>query len=222
MLGERLKKIFELCPSCECMADIGTDHGYLPVELVRSGKVMRAVACDISLPSLKKAEKNILYSGLSSKIETRLGNGLEKIGRGEAGCIVIAGMGGNLIAQILKAAYDKLNDEQIILQPMTSVPDMRRELIDSGFCITDEEMAEEDTRLYNIVCVKRGEMKEYDCENGSILFEKRNPLLKKQLEIRISKTKAVIAGIETANPDNPSLEELKQKLLLFENLLERW
>ena len=84
MLDKRLKKIFDLCPECDCMADIGTDHGHLPAELVKVGKVKRAIACDISEPSLKKAEFTARFSGISDKMETRLGSGLEKLGCGEA------------------------------------------------------------------------------------------------------------------------------------------
>ena len=187
MLDNRLKKIFDLCPECDCMADIGTDHGHLPAELVRCGRTKYAIACDISEPSLKKAEFTARFSGLSDKIETRLGFGLEPVKMGEVSCVVIAGMGGALISDILKSACDKITDEVFILQPMTSVSELRRSLKDNGFCITDEEMAEEGGRLYNIICAELGSMGEYDFECGSVLFEKRHPLLKKQLEMNVIK-----------------------------------
>ena len=222
MLDKRLKKIFDLCPECDCMADIGTDHGHLPAELVRCGKVQRAIACDISEPSLKKAEFTARFSGLSHKIETRLGSGLERISKGEVDTVVIAGMGGVLIGDILKSAYDMITNELFILQPMTSVPELRKDLKNSGFCITDEEMAEEGGRIYNIICAKKGCMGDYDFESGTVLFEKRHPLLKVQLEKNVLKFKGIIEGTEKSNPLNPDIPVLKQKYAGYVDLLERW
>ena len=204
------------------MADIGTDHGHLPAELVKASRVKRAIACDISEPSLKKAEFTARFSGISDKMETRLGSGLEKLGCGEADCVVIAGMGGVLISDILKSAYDKITREFFILQPMTSVSELRHELVTSGFCITDEEMAEEGSRLYNIICAKKGSMGEYDTETGTVLLDKKHPLLRKQLTKKAAKLKGIISGIEQANPDNPDCPALKDKLYSIESLLERW
>ena len=222
MLDKRLKKIFDLCPRCDVMADIGTDHGHLPVELIKQGKVNRAIACDISAPSLKKAEFSARFSGLSSKIETRLGSGLDKIGKDEVQCVVIAGMGGLLIADILKTAYEKIGNEVFILQPMTSACELRRELSENGFCIYDEDMAEEGGKLYNIICVRKGEMLDYDFENGSKLLKKRHPLLKIQLEQKCSKLERIIEQIMSSNPDNSDIFELKNKLNDYKSVLERW
>ena len=89
MLSPRLKAIYDNINRCKVLADIGCDHGFIPIEAVKNGIVRRAVACDVSKPSLLKAEKNIRLAGLSEKIDTRFGDGLEPLSQGEADTVQI-------------------------------------------------------------------------------------------------------------------------------------
>lgn len=221
MLDNRLKKIFDLCPPCKTVADIGCDHGHLPAELIKRGKAERAVAGDISRPSLLKAERFARLCGLSDRIDTRVGSGLDVLLPGEADTVIIAGMGGLLICEILKSAYEKIDKEFFILQPMTGVSELREFLVTEGFCITDEEMAEEGGKLYNIICAKSGKTEDYDTEFGSHLLNKRHPLLKKQTELKKDKLEQILAQIEKSG-NNTDVSLLENKLYKCRSVLERW
>ena len=156
VLSERLLKIAE-CIDCGVLADIGTDHAYVPIYCLENGKCDFAIACDINKGPLKSAYDNIALHNLSDKIETRLSNGLEKLEPNEADTIVIAGMGGFLIRDILVAGADKIADATLILQPMVAVSELREFLCDNGYNIYGEKLAREGNKFYNILCVKRGE-----------------------------------------------------------------
>ena len=157
LLSERLQKIAD-CISTETLADIGTDHGYIPIYCVKNDKCVRAIACDINEGPLKSACENISTNGLSEKIETRLSNGLDALLPNEADTIVIAGMGGFLIRDILINGEDKVGDNTVlILQPMVAAAELREFLCANGYDIFKEILAREDAKFYNILCVKKGE-----------------------------------------------------------------
>lgn len=220
MLDARLNKIFDLVPNCHTVADIGCDHGHLPAELLLAKKVQYAIAGDISKPSLLKAEKYARLTGLSDKMDTRVGSGLDILSPGEADTVIIAGMGGLLIGEILKSAYEKIDKEFFILQPMTSVCELREFLIENGFEITDEEMAEEGGKIYNIICARKGKRADYDTTFGTCLIEKMHPLLKKQTIIKKEKLQKILVQIESSGSADTS--HIKDKLSKCDSLLERW
>lgn len=167
-LSERLIKITEYINGAVTLADIGTDHGYVPVYCVEGGLCRRAIACDINEGPLNAAKENIDAHNLSECIVTRLSDGLEGLGKGEADVIVIAGMGGFLIRDILIRGADKITDNnRLILQPMVAVAELREYLKESGFEIEDEKLAREDEKFYNILSVKKGSC---DYNEREILF----------------------------------------------------
>lgn len=169
ILSPRLLKIAQ-CINCDVLADIGTDHGYIPIYSVNNGLCSKAIACDINSGPLISAKENIGLYNLSAKIETRLSNGLEALSPMEADTIVIAGMGGLLIRDILTDGKDKIGDETLlILQPMVAVDQLREFLIGNGYDIFKEHLAREGEKFYNILCVKKG-----DCQytEKEILFGK--------------------------------------------------
>jgi tRNA (adenine22-N1)-methyltransferase len=102
ILTPRLQQIADRIQPCACVADIGTDHAYLPVFLCMTQKAEKAIASDIRKGPLARAEATILRYGMQNRVETRLGGGADTLQVGEADCIVIAGMGGLMIAEILK------------------------------------------------------------------------------------------------------------------------
>ena len=119
-LDNRLKLCSDFVRKGAKLADIGTDHAYLPVWLCRIGRCPSALAADINPEPLKRGEGTIIESGLSDRIETRLSDGLKEIRRDEADDIVIAGMGGELIAKILsECSFATDSSKHFILQPMT-------------------------------------------------------------------------------------------------------
>jgi len=140
--------MLSLIRECEVLADIGTDHAYLPIKAVRGGLCKRAIACDIVEGPLKIAKKNIIAAGLENHIETRLGDGLEPLEENEADCVVIAGMGGMNIINILKAVSFVV--PRLILQPQHDLEELRRFLHAKMYKI-NETLAHERSRFYVVI-----------------------------------------------------------------------
>ena len=131
------------------LADIGTDHAFLPVYLVQNGIVPRAIASDIGMGPLNNAKKTVLACGLTDEIELRLSDGLKNYRAGEVSEIVICGMGGNLMEEILLAApWVRSPGMHLVLQPMTHTEDVRRYLCQNGFLIEKELCIRDSGRVY--------------------------------------------------------------------------
>ncbi|MCX7714855.1 MAG: class I SAM-dependent methyltransferase [Clostridia bacterium] len=156
MLTPRLKTISDKVKS-KTIADIGTDHAYIPIELARSGKIDKAIACDINKGPLEIAKANIKKYGLEDKIELRLGGGLTPIHKNETDCIIIAGMGGQLIWEIIHKDIDTAKQaKELILQPMNAQAELRKNLIKHGFEIVEEDLVAEGFKVYNIFVAREG------------------------------------------------------------------
>ncbi len=153
-VDNRLKKIAGMVRRGSTVADIGTDHAYLPVFLVKEGIIDKAFACDVSDGPLENARINIEKSGVSGII-TRKGDGLNAVEPFEADTFIIAGMGGDLIARILGAS-PWIRDEKydLILQPMTAVEDLREYLCLNGFEIILEQAVKAQNRIYTVMKVR--------------------------------------------------------------------
>lgn len=136
------------------VCDVGTDHAHIPIELVKNGKVSFAIATDISLPSIQKGEKNIRKLGLSDKIKTYCANGTSGVPLDGISDIIIAGMGGELISEIL-FADERLKNSSLhfILQPMTKHSELRELLAKNGFSIEKESCISDGDRIYFIMSV---------------------------------------------------------------------
>lgn len=148
-LPYRLKRIVEMVPPSETIADIGCDHAYVSIELVRSGKAKRALACDINKGPLTSAAQNIAGEGLSQKIETRLSDGLKEVKPHEADTVIIAGMGGLLMERILAG---RLGDfDRFVLSPQSDIEHFRHFLIDNGMNIIAEDMLIDEKKYYTIM-----------------------------------------------------------------------
>lgn len=163
------------------MADIGTDHGYLPVYLVENELVSRAIASDTNQQPLKKAEKIIKEQQLEKQIETRLGSGLSVLKPGEVDAVVMAGMGGLLIRDLLEAQPDVARQQKkLVLQPMNNQVVLRKYLAASGFRIIKEELAREGDRVYEIMVAEPGVMvfsNPLEYELGFEFYAQKHPLL---------------------------------------------
>lgn len=151
-LGLRLKLIASLVPDGARVCDIGTDHAYLPIELIKSGKASRVIATDIREKPLENARKNIQKSGVT-EIDLRLCDGLSAVEKSETDAVIIAGMGGEVISGIISRA--KWLKEKpytlLILQPTTSPEDLRRFLIANCFEITSDTAISENGKLYSVM-----------------------------------------------------------------------
>ncbi|MEE1198779.1 MAG: class I SAM-dependent methyltransferase [Acutalibacteraceae bacterium] len=156
-LSERLKVIADKITGGR-VADIGTDHAYLPIYLIKTGKASRVLACDIKEKPLQNAAKNIQKTN-TKNIELRLSDGLAGVGADEADTIVIAGMGGEVIAGILnRCNWIKNAGYKLLLQPMTSADFLRQFLLDNGFFIESETAVLDAGKLYTVIsCAFSGE-----------------------------------------------------------------
>lgn len=142
-LSERLRVIADRMDNCKTMADIGTDHGFLPTYMIESGRCERAVAADISQPSLEKARQLCEERGITA-CEMRVGDGLDVLEPGEVEGVVIAGMGGTLIAEILDGGRSVSESlKRIVMQPRTASGELRKWLMDNGYRIVAEDVVYE-------------------------------------------------------------------------------
>ena len=163
ILTERLKKTSELIGETHTLADIGCDHGYLPISLMQRGKISFAYACDVKDGPLQAANKNIIKYGFSDKIITVKSDGLTGITEKKADVISVCGMGGRLIAKIISDNIEFAKKaDRLILQPMTEVYFLRKFLANNGFIIKKEVLAREDDRFYNIIHAEKGENEKND------------------------------------------------------------
>lgn len=153
MITPRMQTIID-CVSEKRVSDIGTDHAYIPIELIKENICEAVIASDICVGPVEIAKRNVEESGFSDKISVRLGAGLEPISDGEVSECIIAGMGGATIIEILK---QKTLPVKYILQPMNCQYELRRYLLENGFKITKEELAIEGFKVYNIICAEKGE-----------------------------------------------------------------
>lgn len=153
------------------ITDIGTDHAYLPAYLIENGIADSVLACDIGVMPLKNAENTVKSRGLSDKISLRISDGLKEVAPDEADEIIICGMGGTLMAEILSfAPWIKRDGMHLILQPMTHSEDVRKYLLENGFSVTEERFVVDAGKVY--CCISAdfdGEIKEADegfCQFG--------------------------------------------------------
>ena len=227
MLKGRLLAIANAVPPSRAIADIGTDHGLVPVWLVTNGIAQKAIITDISPGSLAKAESLIKQEGLADKIEPRLGDGLLPVKPGEVDTIVIAGMGGMLIKSILESApYVTARAETFVLQPMTAQSMLRKWLNENGYAIVDEILVREGSRFYEIITAAHGSQyisDEIYYDISYMLIKKKDPLLKDFIRQKIERTTDIILHLEKQDTKNSeyAAREFRRKLLQYKEVY-RW
>lgn len=179
-LTPRLQAVAELVPQGAKLADIGTDHAYLPVYLLKTGRISYAIASDVREGPVARAKDTIARYGMESGIETRLGSGLTSLRAGEADTVVIAGMGGLLIAGLLEESKELVKTiPLLLLQPMTAMAELREYLSQNGFRVARELLVREEEKIYHIFAVEHGEERVTDRAElylGRRLLEERPPL----------------------------------------------
>lgn len=193
-VDNRLRKIAGMVLEGATVADIGTDHAYLPVFLVKQGIISKAFACDVVDGPLENAHDNIEKSGVSG-ITVRKGDGLNAVKPCEADTFIIAGMGGDLIARILSdAVWIKDEKYELILQPMTAVEDLREYLLKNGFEITLEQAVKSQGRIYTVMKV-RFTGKVADCSPLFYFFGKLTDNIGEDELVYINRKRRIIANL---------------------------
>ena len=185
-LSKRLQAVANLVTPGKRLADIGTDHGYVPIWLYEQGRIPSALAMDLREGPLQRAKEHIRMHGLDEKIKTRLSDGLEKLLPGEADSIVIAGMGGMLVVKILTQGQAVLDSvQELILQPQSDLDAVREYLHRTGFVIVQEEMVFEEGKYYPMMKAVHGENtddRKIWFLYGRLLLENRHPVLESYLQ----------------------------------------
>lgn len=157
-LSKRMQHLASLITEGNRLADVGTDHGYVPIALVREKKIPSAIAMDVNRGPLARAGEHIRESGLSTYIETRLSDGLLKLGAGEADTVLIAGMGGMLIRRILEEGGHCLHTvKELVLQPQSDIHRVRKWLYENQYQIAEEDIVEEEGKYYPMMRAVHGE-----------------------------------------------------------------
>ncbi|RKJ52600.1 SAM-dependent methyltransferase [bacterium 1XD42-8] len=213
-LSKRLYAIASLVDRGAIVADIGTDHGYLPIYLLEQGICQKAIAMDIRLGPLERARTHIKEHNLSEYIETRLSNGMKELRENEADTVVLAGMGGRLMLDILEAKKENpLLFYAYIMQPQSEVPLVRKCLQDKGYEIRAEKMVEEGGKYYPIIKARKGQMnweREIDFQYGKFLLEEKDPVLYTYLQKQREKVREIERKIKKRGQGS---EEIHRRLL---------
>ena len=203
MISKRLELVASFVPQGAILLDVGSDHAYLPIELVERGKIESAIAGEVVEGPYQSAVKNVEAHGLKEKIQVRLANGLAAFEEADkVSVITIAGMGGRLIARILEEGLDKLaNVERLILQPNNREDDLRIWLQDHGFEIVAESILEESGKFYEILVVEAGQMKlsASDVRFGSFLSKEVSPVFVQKWQKEAEKLEFALRQIPEKN-----------------------
>ena len=161
-ISDRLRTVAHMCEKGAVVADIGTDHGYLPIYLVQEGIARSAIAMDLRKGPLDKAKKHICDNCLEDRIQTRLSDGLEKLSANEADIITICGMGGRLIADIVTKGMNVITrNTTLIVSPQSEVGDFRHFLVSQRLVVDDEKMLKEDGKYYFIIKCRKSDENVY-------------------------------------------------------------
>ena len=204
-LSGRLAAAASLIPNHKVIADIGTDHGYIPVYMCQEGHCPKAIAADIMPGPLQAAVTHVRQSGLADRIDCRLGDGLTCIQTGEADGAVICGMGGPLIVSILQASPVVWQEmEFLVLQPQSDSGAVRQYLYEAGWHIEAEEMLVEDGRLYEMMRAVPGREAmpaPWLCDIGPVNWQRKHPLLVRKIESLIGKKEHIRAGLTKSRSD---------------------
>ncbi len=239
-IDERLKAICEMVPKdTKCLLDVGTDHGYVPIYLIKKHLIKTAIAADISISSLQKAKDEIERNGFKNKIQTRQGNGLQVIyASDKVDTIVIAGMGGVLISEILEAARELIETQAFtfILQPVQAPEELRNYLCRHGYVIQDERFLKWANKYYQVfscrfqktsmennvpdICnhkadfAQKEEKVPYYYELSGKLIENPNDILLEYVNLQCNILKKIEQKLLNQKKEN-GLNEMQQERLSF-------
>ncbi|PLR93837.1 tRNA (adenine(22)-N(1))-methyltransferase [Bacillus sp. T33-2] len=231
-LSVRLETVANHIPEGYTLADIGSDHAYLPCHLVKKGAVPAAIAGEVAEGPYQSALKQVQYEGLTDKIKVRKGDGLEVVEPGEADCISIAGMGGALIASILENGKAKVAGvKKLVLQPNIGSSAVRSWLIDNGWELVAEEIIKEDGKIYEILAAEKGsplsaysDRMKRDILFGPFLLKDRNPVFLEKWQSEKANWERILKSLESAGKNDETVQkrnELSEKIQMAEEILQQ-
>lgn len=226
-LSKRLELVAKKIPHGSRLADIGSDHAYLPCFALKQGIISFAVAGEVNEGPYQSAVEQVHKLKFEEHISVRKGNGLQVIKPGEVDAITIAGMGGPLISSILEAGKEKLNGvKRMILQPNVAANQVRAWLLSNSWVLIDEEIIEDDGVIYEVLVAEKNGKNPYSEERyqlelllGPFLIKNKNEVFIKKWEIELNEWKKILQQFEKANP-TIQLQEKKQELVTKINQVE--
>ncbi|MBC6388039.1 tRNA (adenine-N(1))-methyltransferase [Lactobacillus kunkeei] len=226
-LSQRLKVVADFVPQNSRVADIGSDHAYLPVYLMKQKQIEFGIASEVAKGPLDNAIQEIKAEGLSNRIDTRLADGLLSVQpEDKIDCVTIAGMGGTLIKNILENGKSHLSgDELLILQPNVGEDRLRTWLMNNQYEISDETILREDGHTYEIIVAKKTDeplkYTEQEIKFGPFLLKQHSDVFVEKWENEIERIEMVIDQMSLAKHDKPvdkinsmkkEIEEIKEVL----------
>ncbi len=234
-LSTRLKIVYDMLSKCECLADVGCDHGYLSIAVAQGQIADSVIAMDINAGPLEAAKKNIVDAGLNNRISILKSDGLKALKPFDCDAATICGMGGVLITKILQASIDVVkNTKYVIVEPQSEFYLVREFLYTNDFVIDDEAMVCEEHKYYPIIrfhyeagASKNYELSEAQKHFGPVLLEKRPDIFFEYLEKyeqEINDILIKLEGMLSKSGKSKQLEirvqELSNELALIKNVMK--
>ena len=227
MKKRRLEEIINLVEDNSIVADIGTDHGIVPYELVKSNKAKKVIASDISEKSLDKLREKLDYLDEPEKIILNVSDGLDNLNEYQVDTIIISGMGGNLIVDILNKNIDVAKSANcLILGANNSLSVLRKFLHDNSFEIIEEVDLFENDKYYQIIKIKVGKQlfsNDYEYEFGKFLIDNKSENLKQYIKQQIENKKTILSNISEKDSDNVknAIDNIKIEIKELEKVLNK-
>ncbi len=225
-LSKRLQAVADLVSESQVVADVGTDHGYIPIYLLETGKCEKAIAMDINKGPLLRAKEHIAEHDLHDKIEVKLSDGVKALAVGECDCVVVAGMGGALAVKIMAEGQTVFkNLKEFVLQPQSELAKVRQYLYENEYCVVEEDIVLEDGKFYPMMKVKNGVSEPYSREElryGKGLLMQRHPILKQFLEKEVQTKEMILNNLESESGAHieSRKKELQEELFLAKEALK--
>ncbi len=201
----RLETIVSLIDKCNIIADVGTDHGYVAEMALKAELCKVVIASDINQGPLNSAIKHLTSIGLNHLTDFRLGSGISVLSENEADCVIIAGMGGELIATILEDSKDIAKSiNSFVLQPMTNISALRKYLFENDYTIKKEVIIKELHRYYFILKIEHGKDEVADeiyFDYSKYLYKNRDMLFMEYLEYSLEKELLILENLKNSDSD---------------------
>ena len=227
-LSKRLQAVADLDSEGLVVADVGTDHGYIPIYLIETKKSPKAFAMDVNKGPLLRAKEHIAEHGLETCIETRLSDGVRALQKGECDCVVVAGMGGALTIKIMEEGKDIFrNLKEFVLQPQSELQKVRAYLCENAYFIVEENMVLDDGKFYPMFRVINGQSEEYHAIElcyGKLLLEQKNAVLKTFLQKEKAVKELILSNLEQSFGEHIEArrKEIQEELEGIEYALQRY
>ena len=227
-LSERLSSVASMVTAGNCLADVGTDHGYVPIYLYERNIIPRAIAMDVNKGPLERARLHIAEFGFENAIETRLSDGMAALKLGEVDSVTIAGMGGPLIIRIL-SAYPEVTAslKELILQPQSEISEVRSWLYENGYEIIEEHMVYEDGKYYPmfkaVYNLEAPKLNALELKFGRLEVLKETSVLRAFVERELKNKKMILEKLcaEDTEKSKARAEEMKNLMSELEEILEK-